>query len=162
MRALTSFAPSKAMKLQLLLSFLLGPVVTSGLLSPARADCTISVTSLSFGSYDVFRTMDDLADGRVDYQCTNLPSGAIPVLTLSTGSSNDFQTRTMKNSSESLKYNIYTDASRTEIWGDGGGQTAVITLENLSGSKTFFGTIPQRQNVKVGSYEDMLTVTLSY
>jgi spore coat protein U-like protein len=73
----------------------------------------------------------------------------------------------MVSGADQLFYNLYLDAARTIIWGDGTGGTQSFFIGNPQGnnqdlSVPMFGRIPASQNVKVGAYTDTVTVTLSF
>jgi spore coat protein U-like protein len=66
-----------------------------------------------------------------------------------------------------LKYNFYTNVSRTTILGNGAAGTAIIELKRPPGKPqpwtqglTIYGRIPPGQDVSAGSYSDTLTVTV--
>lgn len=126
--------------------------------------CTISATSVAFGSYNVFSTSADDSTGTVTYRCNSRASNIR--ITLSRGSSNTFSTRTMRKGSESLGYNLYTNAARTTIWGDGSSGTSVYTLanppDNSNVSVTIYGRIPAGRDVSAGSYSDTIAATINF
>ncbi len=67
--------------------------------------------------------------------------------------------------SDALNYNLYLDAARTSIWGDGTGGTALFTVAIPSGKAvnvTIFGRIPAGQDVAAGSYSDSIVVTIQF
>jgi spore coat protein U-like protein len=68
----------------------------------------------------------------------------------------------MTKGSSTLRYNLYTSATHATIWGDGTGETAPRGGNLLGGNFTVYGRIPARQNVLVGTYSDMITVTVDY
>ena len=72
----------------------------------------------------------------------------------------------MRSGGNSLSYNLYLNAARTTIWGDGSGGTSVHgpVAAPLLGSVTVnvFGRITARQNVGVGAYSDVIVATINY
>ena len=73
--------------------------------------------------------------------------------------------RAMSNGPHSLAYNVYLDAARTIVWGDGSnGTSAYGPVKPNPGTNTvwIYGRIFARQNVTVGTYSDTLTVTIVY
>lgn len=130
------------------------------------AACNVSTTGINFGSYDVFNASPTDATSMITIDCDEAPP---PDVTISIGQSlysGVMDPRKMKNLTGSylLDYNIYTDAAKTSIWGDGTGGTATIFLKNVTKNKprmvTGYGSIPPAQNATVGSYGDVLTVTI--
>ena len=72
----------------------------------------------------------------------------------------------MLNGSEPLNYNLYRDAARTAIWGDGTGGTQVYsdprTPRNQNVTLTVYGRIPAGQDVSVGTYTNTVTATINF
>ena len=126
--------------------------------------CTISVTSIAFGSYSVFTTTADDSTGTITYTCNSTASNIS--IALNDGSSSTFSPRTMRKGSEILQYNLYRNAARTNIWGDGTGGTSVYTRanppNNNSVSLTIYGRIPALQDVSAGSYTDTVSAVINF
>lgn len=66
-----------------------------------------------------------------------------------------------------LKYQVYKNAARSTIWGDGTGGTApLVQVLPPSGSPrynhTAYGRIFAEQNPMPGAYNDVLTVTIEF
>jgi spore coat protein U-like protein len=128
------------------------------LAGPASAGCSVSSASVLFGSYDSLDPAPTNGVGSLHVACdaaTNF------VVALGPGGGS-IQARRMTSGAYSLSYNLYTDASRFTLWGDG--TTAGVTV---SGSGTsvdipVYGRIPARQNVAAGAYSDVVTVTLTF
>jgi spore coat protein U-like protein len=136
------------------------------LLSSGRADaahCTISTTSVNFGSYDVFNSTPTDTTGTVSVTCSG---NADVTITLSKGGSSTFNPRTLNSGTDTLNYNLYRDAARTTIWGDGTGSTASYTQvglpNNTAQNLTIYARIPAAQDVRAGTYTDSVTVTIDF
>lgn len=133
--------------------------------------CSISADDLSFGSYDPLSASNHDATGEVRVTCGALVA-AVTVsytISLSSGSSGNRLARTMANGGSTLAYNLYTNPSRTSIWGNGAGGT--VTLGNsyslslvFPKTDTFpvYGRIPPSQPVGAGSYSDSLVATVTF
>ena len=136
-------------------------IMTVLLVSPmaASAACTLAVGGLSFGSYDVFNSSHTDSAGTIDISCDiSTPY----TLTLSPGSGN-YSQRTMVNGNHTLNYNVYSDAARSQVWGDGtGGTVSISGNADTSANHTVYGRIQAQQNVRAGSYMDSVIVTLEY
>src|SRR4030095_8146360 len=74
----------------------------------AAPSCTVSTTSVNFGSYNVFTGSATDSTGTVTVDC-NVSAHNI-VVTLSRGASSSYNPRTMLKGSEALSYNLYRDA----------------------------------------------------
>lgn len=126
---------------------------------PALA-CTVVTTGVAFGNYSVFTV------GHLDSTGTATVNCASPyTLSLSASPNNGgFAPRRLNSLDDSLNYYIYSDATRTSIWGDGSGGTSTVAGAG-SGTPvdhTLYGRIPAGQNARVGSYSDTLVLTLEW
>lgn len=139
---------------------------------PAIAfNCDVNVTGLSFGGYDVFSPIPRDATATVTVTCNappQNPNAPIPVIiSLSPGNSGSFAQRQMQRvgGPERLAYNLYTTPSFSTVWGDGSGgsqtQTNLVTRTN-PWNATIYGRLPAGQNVPVGSYSDVITITVDF
>jgi spore coat protein U-like protein len=129
--------------------------------SAAHADCTVSVGTLAFGTYDVFSTTPLDSVATITYSCT-APATA-PTMSISRGGATSFLPRQMLNGASALNYNLYLDAARTQIWGDGSAGTSTYSCSMGSGlSVSVYGRIFAQQNLPVGSYSDSLVVTITF
>jgi spore coat protein U-like protein len=136
---------------------------------PALAfNCKVTATGLAFSGYDVFSTIpvDTMASLLVSCNVPP-PLGAVPVtISLSPGGSGSFAQRQMRSASgTALNYNLYTSASFSSIWGDGGGGSEVLTnflTRDTPWTATIYGRIPARQNVSADAYSDTIVVTIEW
>jgi len=123
-------------------------------------NCRIeSVTGVTFGTYDVYSVNALDSVGSITWHCS--PSAATQIA-LSRGSSATFNPRTLLSATDVLNYNLYLDAARTMIWGDGTGGTLVYTSSGGRVTVTIFGRIPTGQDVVPGSYADTVTAVLNF
>ncbi len=127
------------------------------------ANCTISTTAVSFGTYNVFATSPLDSTGSVTYNCGGKASITV---SLSNGGAATYNPRRMLKGGEALDYNLYLDASRTTIWGDGTGGTQIysnpIVPNNTNITVTIYGRIPAGQDVSAGSYSNIITATVNF
>ncbi len=144
---------------------IVGAVGSSALISGAAlANCTVSsVTGLDFGAYSSFDTSPSDATGQFVFVCTDVQE---PVtIRLSSGTANSFTPRQMVLGTARLNYNLYIDAARTQIWGDGTGGSSLRTVTPVNNAPTsldIFGRIPPRQFIPAGSYSDTITITIQF
>ncbi|MGR8979207.1 MAG: Csu type fimbrial protein [Gammaproteobacteria bacterium] len=138
------------------------------MLCPSKASalllCTVSATGLSFGSFSPLTgsTVDSTAT--ITVFCDAL---ANYTLTLSPGGSGTYTPRRMASGGNTLEYNLYRDAGRNQIWGNGTGGTYTVSGSIFllgSNDHTVYGRIPlsTQRNAMVGSYSDSITVTVTY
>ena len=123
------------------------------------AHCSASAVGVAFGTYNVFNTADLNSTGSVTVNCNQ--SSTTFSIALSAGAGT-FASRALKNGTAVLSYNLFTDAQRLTIWGDGTAGTVTVSGSGTSASFTVYGKIPARQNVSAGSYGDTIVVTVTY
>lgn len=137
-------------------------LLTVPLAALGAAKCnSLSATSISFGTYDTFSTAPRDAAGTLTWHCPG--AGAIQA-TLSLGASPTFINRTMVSGGEQLAYNVYLDAARTTVFGDGSGGTSVIVLSGGGPQQqtSVYGRVFPQQDVSAGTYADTLMVTFNF
>jgi spore coat protein U domain-containing protein, fimbrial subunit CupE1/2/3/6 len=130
----------------------------------AAAKCTITTAgSVAFGTYNVFSVAPLDSTGVLQLTC----NGAARPITvdLSSGNSPTYSPRYMLTGAQQLNYNLYLDAARTLIWGDGTGGSShygPIDPPNGGTNLTIYGRIPPGQDVPAGTYADTLVVTVNF
>jgi spore coat protein U-like protein len=137
---------------------------TFGVQAVINSECNVSANTLNFGVYDPTSASPLEAATTISVYCT-LGSPYTVALNVGTGGG-AFTGRTMTSSSNTLTYNLYLDAARTQVWGDGSGSTVtasgtgtgVLTATQLN----VYGMIPIAQDKPVGTYSSTITVTVSY
>lgn len=136
------------------------------------SSCSVSATSVNFGNYNVFNPSPTDGTGTVSVTCTVLLVGLLVSyqVSLDQGSNGSYFPRKMQKTvgSGTLDYNLYIDNARQNIWGDGTSNTSVQSVSALLQVGTYnhtfdvYGRIPAGQNVTVGTYNDVITVTIDY
>lgn len=128
--------------------------------------CTVSGSVMNFGSsIDPLAAATPLdATSTLSVQCTNTTPYTVALNAGSNaGGASNFSNRTMKSGSNSLGYQLYLDAGRSSVWGDGTASSTVSgTGTGSTQSLTIYGRLPSLANVVPGSYTDTVTVTISY
>ena len=130
--------------------------------SAPAATCGVSATPVAFGTYPPFSGTPTDSTGTVTVTCIGT---ANIVIELSTGGSGSYAARQMSNGGIHLLYQLYTNAARTTVWGNGTGGTTTVSdrlTGNSSGNYTVYGRIPAVQGVTPGAYVDTIMVTVSY
>jgi spore coat protein U-like protein len=136
----------------------LGLTVMLTMAARAGAECSINVTSISFGEYDVFSTLAADITGSLSVSC----DADTPFQIALGAGAGSFTAREMRNGPNVLIYNLYTDPTRLSIWGDGSPGTNLLSTSGTGATYTVYGRIPARQNVSAGNYSDTITVTLTF
>jgi spore coat protein U-like protein len=144
---------------------------------PANAavtvNCTVTAGSILFGLYSPLASTANAVTGALKITCTGSGSGSKTVtagLTLSTGSSGNYGTRTLRSGANTLNYNIYWSTAYNQIMGDGsggsfGGTTNAFTVTaggTSTATGTMYGLIPALQDVAPGTYSDTILVSVDY
>ena len=122
--------------------------------------CTLNVTGVNFGSYDVFSNSALDSTGNIDVNC---PNGVGYSMALTAGGGNYTQ-RVMSSGVHRLNYNLYTAANRAVVWGDAISGTVTVngTGIGVNVNHGVYGRIPALQYVYPGSYSDIIIVELTF
>jgi len=129
----------------------------------AAASCTVTtVTGVAFGVYDVERTSPLDTTGLIRVDCNGAAKNVS--VDLSRGNAPSFSPRVMKSGTAQLTYNLFLDAARTSIWGDGTGGSGHYGVTNPPNviDLTIFGRIPPLQDLPIGAYTDTIVVTTNF
>jgi spore coat protein U-like protein len=129
----------------------------------ARAACSISTTGVNFGTYNVFSPAPVDSTGSITFKCAFFDFNIS--VALSPGNSGTFATRTMRKGAETLPYNLFRDAARTTVWGDGTAGTGLYTNTWPVGQTivlTIYGRIFAGADVSPGSYTDTVTAVINF
>jgi len=151
-------------------------MVLSMLAGQALSACGIAnaPVNLSFGAYTPISFPGNVASadadstGTVSISCTGLAQTVSYALKLSAGRSNNIQSRSLGGTGggADMTYNLFTDASRTTVWGDGASGTSFAgSIAPTDGpvSHTFYGRVPAGQSaLRAGAFTDQLVITLEY
>ncbi len=142
-------------------------------LDPAVAarNCRIRVLPTIFGVYLPGQSSPTDTAGSVQLRCVGRPRAdqdTLITLKISGGSSGFPASRSMPSATTPLTYNLFKDAARTQIWGDGSKGTTGLVQRLPPNQKIVqleipvYGRIPAQQNPTPGSYEDTLIVTVEF
>ena len=135
------------------------------LLAPgfAQAACSVNPTSVAFGVYSPLNVVPTDTAGTLRVSCDTVTVGY--TVLLSAGSAGSYASRRLSGGMYTLAYNLYTDALRTVVWGDGSGGTMTVRgAFALPGAidHTVYGRVSAGQNVGAGAYTDTITVTINF
>ena len=144
----------------ILVSRCLLAAVLAALGSNAWSACSFNAQGLSFGNYDPFGRTNLDGAGNIAVTCD---LGVAYKISLSSGAGT-YAARALTNGPHPLYYNLYTDASRIVVWGDGNGGTATVggSGAGTATNVTVYGRIPADQNAHVGNYSDNIIVTVTF
>jgi spore coat protein U-like protein len=139
-------------------------VLLAGATTVAAANCSLSTTSIAFGTYNVFSSAPVDSTASVNYHCIGTTPAVL--ITISTGQSGTFLPRQLGKGTERLAYNLFRDAARTTVWGDfTAGTSAHIDVNPPKKDDltvTVYGRIPPGQDISAGAYTDSVTVVMNF
>jgi spore coat protein U-like protein len=126
--------------------------------------CTVSAANLAFGAYTPTAGAALTGNSTINVYCT---SGWTYTIALNVGTGGgSFTGRKMANGASLMTFNLYTTSALTTVWGDGTGATATVagtgTGELTANPATVYGSIPIAQDLPVGTYSSVITVTVTY
>ena len=139
----------------------------------AAIACSFNSVALRFPAYETFETSPTDGTGSVHISCTNLgtasASGSTVVLGIGAslnGTASDRKMASMRGGADLLRYGIYRDAARSLNWDQGPdavvqGTGPLQARETRSMHFTLFGRIAPQQDVRAGTYRDLLVLTLT-
>jgi spore coat protein U-like protein len=149
------------------------PLLASG--AAHAQNCTIAVSGvLSFGVYTILLPADSVATLTVSCrQINQAPNRTLNYTVKLTSGPGSFVNRLMNHltlPNETLGYNLYRDAARSLVWGDGTAGTTFPTGQfvfnppsfgnNQQARFTIYGRIPANQNPAAGTYQTVAPVTV--
>lgn len=119
-------------------------------------------TALAFGTYDPLSSLPADSTSTLSYRCPRNPP-PLRIL-IDRGLTGSYAARELRQGAEVLLYNVYLDAQRTIVWGDGTDGSRVgpmITTQGDGGTLSVyvFGRIPAGQDAVAGVYADTLRVS---
>lgn len=125
--------------------------------------CLVSATDLNFGAYDPLvgaldgtSTITATCTAETPYEIGLSAGTGISAITTRAMTGNDA-------ASTQLDYELYSDTTRSAVWGAPGGATvAQSALTGGALNYTVYGRIPASQYVPAANYADTVTVTVTY
>ncbi len=127
--------------------------------------CVINATSLQLGSYDPITRQSVDSYSEIHLNCDQ---GVMFRIRLDPGAhaASSFQPRKLRalNGVGTLAYNLYTDSSRTRVWGDSTGNTDIKVGIGTGNSQTLiiYSRLLARQNVPAGTYTDTVVINVDW
>ena len=129
----------------------------------AGASCTVSATSLAFGSY-LAGAGALKSSGTATVSCT---AGTFFAMGASGGNKGTQSQRLLANGNYTVQYNLYLTSAYATIRGDGTGNTGIFAATATSTPSVFpyYGLLPDNafnQAAAAGSYTDGIIVVVSF
>jgi spore coat protein U-like protein len=89
--------------------------------------CSVSTDEVSFGTFvEIDGNVRDTVS-RLRVTCTGTKGAEVKYTISLTGGSGPSAARTMNRGKNALLYNLYSDRTHRQIWGDGNNGTAIVT-----------------------------------
>ena len=140
---------------------------------PAHAVvCTATASALAFGAYDTLLSLDDDSTATVTVTCTPGVSASLTsnyTISIAGSGTGGDTIRSASYAGSRLYYQVYSDAGRTAVWGNGGATPGVASsVTSLSAAlpavrvHTVYARAPSGQRTKPGTYVGTLLVTVDY
>jgi spore coat protein U-like protein len=128
------------------------------------------IIGVNFGAYDPLSGQHNDSAGKLNVSCSNDSFESTEIIhfriELNAGLYESGSTRAMSQGSDLLSYNLFQDSARQIVWGiQAQGQDGLIYLESaLAASQSFdiYGRLFGAQLVAAGTYNDTITVTVTY
>ena len=147
--------------------FVLRTLLVAVLAFPGTASavvCHLRATPLDFGTYSPGDATPLDVSAELEVRCQGT-AGSFTA-TLSPGSSGTFAQRQMVSGAYVLLYNLFIDAARTIVWGDGTGGSqrggGLPRPGRLVFNMPVYGRVFPRQAVEAGLYTDDILVTVEF
>ncbi len=129
----------------------------------AAPKCDVTAQGPNFGLYDTLSSNPTDAVGTIQVTCDPGMPYSIELQTSQLGPNGE---RQMKQGGGGARatYFLYTDATRTRIWGDGNGGTFTVTGVGTGAAQQVpvYGRVPARQAPPFGTYGDSVQVRVQF
>lgn len=131
--------------------------------------CSIDADTLAFGVYRPLESQHVDSLTRIQVTCEGeVGDEVIYRIRLNEGNGGSFQPRAMVQGPNKLQFNVFKNSARSQVWGDGSAGTEVIsdtvTLQGegelVTREHVAFARLFARQSVPIGSYGDVIQITL--
>jgi spore coat protein U-like protein len=137
---------------------LLAPLLVSVWVPSVALACTAGSAGVSFGAYDPLAGAAVDGVGTITVSC---PASTPFTIDLGPGGGS-YAARQMQSGAATMSYNLYTDAARLTVWGDGTSGTSRVSDSSSGGDYTVYGRIPAGQNLPAGAYNDSVQITVTF
>lgn len=127
---------------------------------PSLARCSLSAQDIVFGGYDASSPNAGSLISELTLNCATPANISIQIGPSRTSGSTGDRRMRHRTRADTLGYNLFLDASRTRLWGDGARGAPLDMRVERQATVRLYGEIPAGQQVWVGEYEDTVTVTV--
>ena len=130
----------------------------------AQVSCSLSTAPMNFGTYLPMAPAPLDVTGQLQARC----GGGLAFIRfeIGPGQSGNALDRTMTTPGDVLRYNLYTNAARTNVFGDGAPGTSVVWRIVWGRTRDYnvsvYGRVFPGQDPRAGPYNDNLLVTVVF
>lgn len=139
---------------------LLAAVLGLGAAGARAEDCRIEARPVEFGTLWNLEREGARAEGLILVDCPVAAGGARVSLGSGLNSARPDR-RELAADTASLRYNLYVDAARRQVWGDGRGGTGIAVVP-ARGLLTVYADIAPGQRAVPGHYADTVEITIDW
>jgi spore coat protein U-like protein len=132
----------------------------------ASADgCNFNIPPLNFGVYSFIQKAPNDSSNNIKIECQN---STVVTVQIGAGQSGTVLNRYMIDAKgNQLKYNLYIDASRLGLLGDGNNGSSYFNGQNVGGigahpNMIIYGRLFPNQSIPAGNYSDSLVLNISF
>lgn len=122
--------------------------------------CSISGTTLNFGTYSSGQQAALDAEGSISY--SSCPEGTLTIALDGGGAGDVASRRLTAGGGSTLDYQLYRNSTRTQVWGSGSEAQQIVLLVPDSGTVPVYGRIPGGEDVTAGTYTDTVNITMAF
>jgi len=133
-------------------------------MAEAALTCGVTSTGVAFGNWSATSSN---TTGTITVSCGGASSASYTI-SLSTGSGT-YATRLMLSGTKTLSYNMFSNSSRTTIWGNGTSGTSRVSgsltipgSSTRSRTHTIYARVASTPKPSAGVYSDTIVVTVIY
>ncbi|GAM99985.1 sigma-fimbriae tip adhesin [alpha proteobacterium U9-1i] len=130
--------------------------------------CEVSAAPLTFGAFEPLDSAPLDGAGAIEVSCSGIAALSAIDVGIGGGINGTVAQRKLKSGANLLNYNLYTNAGRTQIWGDGTGGYPDRTINNTlslltwNSSTPVYGRIAAAPAAPVGAYSDTVTISVEW
>ena len=126
--------------------------------------CTVAATPMAFSTVPVLGSQDIDSSATVTLLCTVGANYDVEMdFGLNSGGGGQRFMADTGGSGDTIPYDIYRDAARTQVWDNAAGNTVAGSAATGTVNLTAYGRIPiSATPVVAGSYADTVTVTVTF
>lgn len=150
-----------------------GPTPQTGsfnVTATVAASCRITASpDLAFGAYDpadVNNTANLDGQSSISVRCTRGTNANVALgegANAAGGSTAAVPLRQMASGTERLRYDIFRNAGRTDVWGAGANAATFTSASSITPTTLqTYGRIPAGQDVAAGSYTDTVAINVTF